>query len=206
MIIYVWKWQVFPVLLCCMTSIASLELLIRFFFCPWRYQIEAKFVSRQIFQRWRWRRARWLPSLVSWWSSWWTQWWCWWSLSWWWQWWLQLWQWQWHWQSSFEGGTGKTGKFGVKGALQRGHNVRLLARNPDKVGRSFFWFKFPLYWVSLRNFVHSLFCFRLRRCSTTYLERRKGLCSLKRFSTVNVINDHLKYQVLYTLICSRWRW
>ena len=38
----------------------------------------------------------------------------------------------------FEGGTGKTGKFGVKGALQRGHNVRLLARNPDKVGRSFF--------------------------------------------------------------------
>ena len=38
----------------------------------------------------------------------------------------------------YEGGTGKTGKFGVKGALQRGHNVRLLARNPDKVGRSFF--------------------------------------------------------------------
>ena len=38
----------------------------------------------------------------------------------------------------FEGGTGKTGKFGVKGALQRGHNVRLLARNPDKVGRSNF--------------------------------------------------------------------
>jgi len=31
------------------------------------------------------------------------------------------------------GGTGKTGKFGVKGALQRGHNVRILARNPDKV-------------------------------------------------------------------------
>ena len=38
----------------------------------------------------------------------------------------------------YEGGTGKTGKFGVKGALQRGHNVRLLARNPDKVGRSNF--------------------------------------------------------------------
>ena len=53
----------------------------------------------------------------------------------------------------FEGGTGKTGKFGVKGALQRGHNVRLLARNPDKVDR--FCFKFPLYWVSLRNFVYS---------------------------------------------------
>lgn len=31
------------------------------------------------------------------------------------------------------GGTGKTGKFGVKGALQKGHNVRILARNPDKV-------------------------------------------------------------------------
>ena len=56
----------------------------------------------------------------------------------------------------FEGGTGKTGKFGVKGALQRGHNVRLLARNPDKVGRSFFCFKFPLHWVSLRNLVYSL--------------------------------------------------
>jgi len=35
------------------------------------------------------------------------------------------------------GGTGKTGKFGVKGALQRGHNVRLLARNPDKVKKVF---------------------------------------------------------------------
>ena len=33
----------------------------------------------------------------------------------------------------YVGGTGKTGKFGVKGALQRGHNVRILARNPDKV-------------------------------------------------------------------------
>ena len=35
-----------------------------------------------------------------------------------------------------EGGTGKTGKFGVKGALQKGHNVRILARNPDKVESS----------------------------------------------------------------------
>ena len=35
----------------------------------------------------------------------------------------------------FEGGTGKTGKFGVKGALQRGHTVKMLARSPDKVGK-----------------------------------------------------------------------
>ena len=34
--------------------------------------------------------------------------------------------------------------------------MRLLARNPDKVGITFFCFKFPLYWVSLRNFVYSL--------------------------------------------------
>jgi len=31
------------------------------------------------------------------------------------------------------GGTGKTGQWAVKGALQRGYKVRMLARNPDKV-------------------------------------------------------------------------
>jgi len=35
------------------------------------------------------------------------------------------------------GGTGKTGKWGVKGALQRGHTVRILARSPDKVKKIF---------------------------------------------------------------------
>ena len=34
---------------------------------------------------------------------------------------------------SIIGGTGKTGMWALKGALQRGYSVRVLARNPDKV-------------------------------------------------------------------------